>query len=228
MILKGHFLLLCCVFGIKCLAYCTTVCYIVYFWKRPRVYTFSCPCDRVFSEIFFYLCVRCSYVAMHKLSHWFSFLSLTEVIRLPFPISNQVWLYPEPKWTTVLLWTWEDHLWIYYIWMYFLFYFLVLFSCIVNDIFLTYNVCLIRMPIIDKFKDMGTVVMGKIESGSIREGDNLLVMPNKVFFLALYLVSFIDFYNVDGNSLGTKENLLTHLSKTTGSGESCCHLLWWR
>ncbi|XP_011100712.1 eukaryotic peptide chain release factor GTP-binding subunit ERF3A isoform X2 [Sesamum indicum] len=37
-----------------------------------------------------------------------------------------------------------------------------------------------RMPIIDKFKDMGTVVMGKIESGSVREGDSLLVMPNKV------------------------------------------------
>jgi len=38
------------------------------------------------------------------------------------------------------------------------------------------------MPIIDKYKDMGTVVMGKIESGTIREGDSLLVMPNKVFF----------------------------------------------
>ncbi|GAB4831772.1 hypothetical protein Ancab_005784 [Ancistrocladus abbreviatus] len=37
-----------------------------------------------------------------------------------------------------------------------------------------------RMPIIDKFKDMGTVIMGKVESGSIREGDALLVMPNKV------------------------------------------------
>ncbi|KAK6163379.1 hypothetical protein DH2020_000243 [Rehmannia glutinosa] len=37
-----------------------------------------------------------------------------------------------------------------------------------------------RMPIIDKFKDMGTVVMGKVESGSIREGDNLMIMPNKV------------------------------------------------
>ncbi|XP_047317128.1 eukaryotic peptide chain release factor GTP-binding subunit ERF3A [Impatiens glandulifera] len=36
-----------------------------------------------------------------------------------------------------------------------------------------------RMPLIDKFKDMGTVVMGKVESGSIREGDNLIVMPNK-------------------------------------------------
>ncbi|MQL88551.1 hypothetical protein Taro_021114 [Colocasia esculenta] len=38
----------------------------------------------------------------------------------------------------------------------------------------------LRMPIIDKFKDMGTMVMGKIESGTIREGNSLLVMPNKV------------------------------------------------
>ncbi|KAL6640264.1 hypothetical protein ACP70R_015404 [Stipagrostis hirtigluma subsp. patula] len=37
----------------------------------------------------------------------------------------------------------------------------------------------VRMPILDKYKEMGTVVMGKIESGTIREGDNLLVMPNK-------------------------------------------------
>lgn len=36
----------------------------------------------------------------------------------------------------------------------------------------------LRMPIIDKYKDMGTVAMGKIESGSIHEGDSLLVMPN--------------------------------------------------
>ncbi|XP_039144609.1 eukaryotic peptide chain release factor GTP-binding subunit ERF3A-like [Dioscorea cayenensis subsp. rotundata] len=37
----------------------------------------------------------------------------------------------------------------------------------------------VRMPIIDKYKDIGTVVMGKIESGTIYEGDSLLVMPNK-------------------------------------------------
>ncbi|CAI8594952.1 unnamed protein product [Vicia faba] len=36
-----------------------------------------------------------------------------------------------------------------------------------------------RMPVLDKFKDMETVVMGKVESGSIREGDSLLIMPNK-------------------------------------------------
>uniref|UniRef100_A0A6N2ML25 Tr-type G domain-containing protein n=1 Tax=Salix viminalis TaxID=40686 RepID=A0A6N2ML25_SALVM len=46
----------------------------------------------------------------------------------------------------------------------------------------------LRMPIIDKFKDMGTVVMGKVESGSVKEGDTLLVMPNKtqVKVLAVY------------------------------------------
>jgi len=43
-----------------------------------------------------------------------------------------------------------------------------------------YTSCLRRMPIIDKSKDMGTVVMGKIESGSVRRGDSLIVMPNKV------------------------------------------------
>lgn len=46
-----------------------------------------------------------------------------------------------------------------------------------------------RMPIIDKFKDMGTVVMGKVESGSVSEGNNLLLMPNKaqVKVLAVYI-----------------------------------------
>ncbi|KAF7123194.1 hypothetical protein RHSIM_Rhsim12G0140200 [Rhododendron simsii] len=46
----------------------------------------------------------------------------------------------------------------------------------------------LRLPIIDKFKDLGTVVMGKVESGSVREGDNLLVMPNRaqVKVLAIY------------------------------------------
>ncbi|CAK9206057.1 unnamed protein product [Sphagnum troendelagicum] len=36
-----------------------------------------------------------------------------------------------------------------------------------------------RMPLIDKYRDMGTVVMGKIESGSVRRGDTLMIMPNK-------------------------------------------------
>ncbi|KAI8829799.1 P-loop containing nucleoside triphosphate hydrolase protein [Chytriomyces cf. hyalinus JEL632] len=35
------------------------------------------------------------------------------------------------------------------------------------------------MPISDKFKDMGTVITGKIESGRVRKGQNVLIMPNK-------------------------------------------------
>lgn len=38
------------------------------------------------------------------------------------------------------------------------------------------------MPIVDKYKDMGTVVMGKVEAGECRKGQNLMVMPNRVSF----------------------------------------------
>ncbi|KAL4431268.1 hypothetical protein ABPG75_006524 [Micractinium tetrahymenae] len=36
-----------------------------------------------------------------------------------------------------------------------------------------------RMPIMDKYRDMGTVVMGKSEAGVVKKGDTLMVMPNK-------------------------------------------------
>ncbi|XP_044008427.1 eukaryotic peptide chain release factor GTP-binding subunit ERF3A isoform X2 [Aphidius gifuensis] len=35
------------------------------------------------------------------------------------------------------------------------------------------------MPIVDKYKDMGTVVMGKVEAGEAKKGQALLVMPNR-------------------------------------------------
>lgn len=35
------------------------------------------------------------------------------------------------------------------------------------------------MPIVDKYKDMGTVVLGKVEAGEARRGQTLLVLPNK-------------------------------------------------
>ncbi|KAK9839006.1 hypothetical protein WJX74_007734 [Apatococcus lobatus] len=37
-----------------------------------------------------------------------------------------------------------------------------------------------RMSIIDKYRDMGTIAMGKSESGMVSKGDGLFVMPNKV------------------------------------------------
>jgi len=38
----------------------------------------------------------------------------------------------------------------------------------------------IRIPIVDKYKDMGTIALGKVESGSIKKGQLLTIMPNKV------------------------------------------------
>lgn len=36
-----------------------------------------------------------------------------------------------------------------------------------------------RMSIIDKYKDMGAIAMGKSEAGIVRKGDKLYLMPNK-------------------------------------------------
>lgn len=35
------------------------------------------------------------------------------------------------------------------------------------------------MPISEKYKDMGTIVVGKVESGLLRKGDQLVLMPNR-------------------------------------------------
>ncbi|ETW76653.1 hypothetical protein HETIRDRAFT_389700 [Heterobasidion irregulare TC 32-1] len=46
----------------------------------------------------------------------------------------------------------------------------------------------LMMPISEKYKDLGTIVVGKIESGHVRKGDALLLMPNRdtVEVAALY------------------------------------------
>lgn len=38
----------------------------------------------------------------------------------------------------------------------------------------------VMLPISEKYKDLGTVIVGKLESGRLKKGDNLLMMPNKV------------------------------------------------
>ncbi|KAF7352813.1 Eukaryotic polypeptide chain release factor 3 [Mycena venus] len=37
----------------------------------------------------------------------------------------------------------------------------------------------LMMPVAEKYKDMGTIVVGKLESGHLRKGDDLILMPNK-------------------------------------------------
>ena len=38
------------------------------------------------------------------------------------------------------------------------------------------------MPIIEKYSDMGAVVMGKVESGMCSKGQTLAIYPNRVSF----------------------------------------------
>lgn len=38
----------------------------------------------------------------------------------------------------------------------------------------------LMMPISEKYKDMGTIAVGKVESGHMKKGDTLTLMPNKV------------------------------------------------
>lgn len=78
------------------------------------------------------------------------------------------------------------------------------------------------MPIIDKFKDMGTTVMGKVESGTVREGDSLLVMPNKVLttkLVYLFLTTFTFFLQFAAFCLTMG---IGDFNERTDSGESCC------
>lgn len=62
------------------------------------------------------------------------------------------------------------------------------------------------MPLIDRFKDMGTVVMGKTESGTVKQGDSLTITPNKVHekFVAVYRESDEIKYERPGENVRVK------------------------
>lgn len=38
----------------------------------------------------------------------------------------------------------------------------------------------LRIPVLDKMKDRGTVIFGKIESGTVKLGDKISVMPHSI------------------------------------------------
>lgn len=38
----------------------------------------------------------------------------------------------------------------------------------------------LRIPILDKMRDRGTVIFGKVESGTVKVGDQLTVMPSNL------------------------------------------------
>jgi peptide chain release factor subunit 3 len=37
--------------------------------------------------------------------------------------------------------------------------------------------CPARLPIVDKYNDMGTVVMGKLQAGVLKKGDKVVICP---------------------------------------------------
>ncbi|XP_036596491.1 eukaryotic peptide chain release factor GTP-binding subunit ERF3A-like [Trichosurus vulpecula] len=65
----------------------------------------------------------------------------------------------------------------------------------------------IRLPIVDKYKDMGTVVLGKLKSGSICKGQRLVMMPNKHNVEVLGILSD----DVETDSVAPGENLKIRL-----------------
>ncbi|EHB04174.1 Eukaryotic peptide chain release factor GTP-binding subunit ERF3A, partial [Heterocephalus glaber] len=65
----------------------------------------------------------------------------------------------------------------------------------------------VRLPIVDKYKDMGTVVLGKLESGSICKGQQLVMMPNKHNVEVLGILSD----DVETDSVAPGENLKIRL-----------------
>merc|ERR1712150_387230 len=42
----------------------------------------------------------------------------------------------------------------------------------------------LRLPIVAKFREMGTIVTGKLEAGTIKEGEKLVLMPNSTKVVA--------------------------------------------
>jgi len=47
----------------------------------------------------------------------------------------------------------------------------------------------VRLPIVDRYKDMGTIVLGKIEAGKVATNQKLLMMPNKAPVKVMSIIS---------------------------------------
>ena len=60
----------------------------------------------------------------------------------------------------------------------------------------------ISLPIVDKYKDMGTVNLGKLESGPICESQPLMMVPNKHNIEVLEILS--DGVEIDSVAPGKK------------------------
>ncbi|KAK3552705.1 hypothetical protein QTP86_021134, partial [Hemibagrus guttatus] len=73
----------------------------------------------------------------------------------------------------------------------------------------------VRLPIVDKYKDMGTVVLGKLESGCISKAQQLVMMPNRHTVEVLSLLSD----DVETDDAGPGENLKLRLKGIEEKGD---------
>lgn len=49
----------------------------------------------------------------------------------------------------------------------------------------------VRLPVLDRYKEKGTTaILGKLESGTLKVGDLVTMMPNRVIILFLFLFYF--------------------------------------
>lgn len=78
------------------------------------------------------------------------------------------------------------------------------------------------MPIVDKYKDMGTVVLGKVEAGEAKKGQTLLVLPNKTPVVVDQLWSDEDEVTVVGPGENVKIKLKGVEEEDISSGFVLC------
>lgn len=78
------------------------------------------------------------------------------------------------------------------------------------------------LPIVDKYKDMGTVVMGKVESGQAKKGQTLVLMPNKTTVMVDQLWSDDDEVTAVGPGENVKIKLKGIEEEDVSSGFILC------
>jgi peptide chain release factor subunit 3 len=69
----------------------------------------------------------------------------------------------------------------------------------------------LRMPVLDRYKDSGTIAMGKVESGTIRTGQKITLMPTRV----QYKVDKLWSEEIEVRSARPGENILVKLKDCT-------------
>ncbi|KAL4240659.1 Eukaryotic peptide chain release factor GTP-binding subunit ERF3A [Mactra antiquata] len=65
-----------------------------------------------------------------------------------------------------------------------------------------------RMPIVDRYKDMGTILIGKVESGVCQKNQSVLLMPNRLTVKIMQLWS----YDEDSDEVHPGENVKMKVS----------------